>query len=428
MWKRTLCANCLCLVVLCFSSARASDFDRAVDLGLPIAKQAYEFLHENPELGRQEVRAQAYIRERLTSFGFTEFIVSTLAPTAVIAIADSGRAGPTIMLRAELDARRLEPGHVEPTYHKPRSGTDGLMHNCGHDVHAAILLGAAAVFVRNSFKFSGRIIFLFQPAEETAGGADDIVREGLLSKLNVTKIFAQHVTPGLPVGSIAISPGYVLASSSYFSLKIKGRSSHAAVPFEGDDVPLVAARIAQELVQLPSRKLDIANRPVVLSITRMTADGGPNAIPGEAELRGTIRAFENIEEPTSNETSLKSIFEDAVARMALAANVDYDWSLRSGAPATLNNVALFHSVTRALEGVWPGTLNLRPWRGMFAEDFAFYTKFTPALYFSLGIAKEGRGFGRLHTSEFDIHIDALDYGLRLMLLLGVIGTTGAPGW
>jgi amidohydrolase len=409
--------------------AIAGDLSEALRAASATVRDAYVFLHENPELGKKEVKAQVNIRDQLKALGFKSFVESSEAPTAVISILDSGRAGPVIALRAEMDARPLEAGKVEPTNHTPRSKVDGVMHNCGHDVHAALLLGTAAILIRNPDKIAGKIVFLFQPAEETPGGADDIVREGILPKLGVEKIFAQHVAPGMPTGTIAISPGYALAGSSYFKLKIKGKGSHAAAPFEGDDVPLLAARFAQDLAQLPARHLDIANRPVVISVTRLSADGGAgNVIPAEAELSGTIRAFEDIEDALPGQVPLKQILDRAVERMAKAAAIDYEWSIRPGAPPTLNNIILFDKVTKSLSQARPGTLNALPSRGMFSEDFAFYTKFSPALYFSTGVAKDGRGTVGVHNIDFDVHPDVLEHGLRLMTLLAVIGTTGSAIW
>ncbi|MGY4430950.1 hypothetical protein ACVWWO_003427 [Bradyrhizobium sp. F1.13.1] len=141
------------------------------------------------------------------------------------------------------------------------------MHNCAHDIHASILLGTAAILIANKNRISGKIVFLFQADRGLPGGADDIVHEKILERLGVRTIFAEHVAPGLPIGTIAIAPGFALAGSNYFHLKIKGTGSHAAAPNEGSDTPLVAARMAIELSEYPARHLDIANRPVTISVT-----------------------------------------------------------------------------------------------------------------------------------------------------------------
>ncbi|MBX9846329.1 MAG: amidohydrolase [Xanthobacteraceae bacterium] len=407
--------------------AAAKDLDEEVRSVSSIVNDAYDYLHQNPELGKREFKAHAYIKAALQKLGYTQIVESKLAPTAVIAVLDTGRPGPVVALRAEMDARPLSEGS-EPQHHVPRSQIDGVMHNCGHDFHAAMLLGTAAILARNPDKLAGKVVFVFQPAEETAGGADDIVKEGILTQLGVEKIFAQHVAGGVPVGAVSVSPGAALAGSSTFTLKLKGRGSHAAAPYEGDDLPLLATHFAQALSYFPARRLDIANRPVVVSIARIAAGGASNVLPAEAEIGGTIRAFEDIDREYDGGPALATMLKDMVDGMAKAHGVQYEWTLRAGAPPTVNNPRLFAEVTRPLALVWPGSLNTTPYRGMFAEDFAFYTKGFPALYFSLGIAKDGLGAVGVHRAEFTIHPEAAAYGVRLMTLLARIGTTGAANW
>jgi len=423
-------ASCLTLAAwLAHTPAWAADLPSSLARTTEIVQDAYTFLHENPELGKKELKAHDYLLDALKRLGFTQFVTSAKAPTAVIAVLDSGRAGPVVALRAEMDARPLEAGAVEPASHAPRSHIDGLMHNCGHDIHASILLGTAAVLIANTERISGKIVFLFQPAEETPGGADDIVHEKILDDLGVQAIFAEHVAPGLPIGTVAIAPGYALAGSNYFHLKIRGKGSHAAAPNEGTDTPLVAARMAIELSDYPARHLDIANRPVVISVTRLLADGNAgNVIPADAELSGTIRSFENIFKSENATPSLKERLDQLVARMATETAVDTEWTVRPGAPPTRNDAALFDRMITPLGQAWPGMLDTHPGRGMFSEDFSYYTESLPALYFSIGVSKDGRGLASVHTGEFDAHPDVFAHGLRLMTSLAVIGTTGKMDW
>ncbi|WP_342724162.1 M20 family metallopeptidase [Bradyrhizobium sp. B097] len=427
--QRTTIIGLGLLALLGCTPATAADLSTTIASMTEPAQGAYTFLHEHPELGKKEFKAQTYLEDALKQFGFTEFIASTEAPTAVIAILDSGRPGPTIALRAEMDARPLERNAVEPTSHMPRSQIDGLMHNCGHDIHASILLGTAGILIANKERFSGKIVFLFQPAEETPGGADDIVHEKILERLGVKAIFAEHVAPGMPIGTIGIAPDFALAGSNYFHLKIKGRGSHAAAPNEGSDTPLVAARMAIELSEYPARHLDIANKPVVISVTQFLADGNAgNVIPADADVSGTIRSFENISLGENGEPSLEQKLDLLVSRMASEAGVNYDWAVRPGAPATRNDPALFEQIIAPLGRTWPGMLDTHPGRGMFSEDFSYYTGVMPALYFSIGVSKDGRGLAGVHTKEFDAHPDIFAHGLRLMTTLAVIGTAGKMDW
>lgn len=401
----------------------ADTIDLALAEAAPLVSEAYTYFHENPELGKQEFKAQAYLRKQLEALGFTDFVASKLAPTAVIALFDSGRPGPTIALRAEMDGRKLEGSLNEPADHQPRSSIDGLMHNCGHDAHAAMLLGTAAIVVRNRERFGGKIVFLFQPAEESAGGADDIVAENILQDRGVQSIFAQHVAPGLRLGDVAAGPGYALAGSNYFSLKLRGRGSHAAAPADGTDTPLVAARMAIALATYPARHLDVANRPVVISVTRIHSDAGAsNAIPAIAELHGTVRAFEDIDAAGPTQPSLKTTLSDFIARLAASEQVEADLSFKTGAPPTLNNPILFDAVGRKVADAWGSGFDRSLGKGMYAEDFAYYTVRLPALYFSLGIAKEEAGTAGVHSIDFAVPNDALVKGLRLMTTIALVGT------
>lgn len=408
----------------------ASGLRAAIDEALPVTRDAYVFLHTNPELGKKEVKAHDYLTERLKSFGYTEFVTSPSLPTAVIAVLNTGRPGATIALRAEMDARPLPDGADEPADHHPRSQVKGVMHNCGHDAHAAILLGVAAMLKRHVGQLSGKIVFLFQPAEEVAGGADDIVRDGTLEKLGVTRIYAEHSAPGMPVGTVGVAPGDTLAGSNYFKLALTGRSSHAAAPADGDDVALGAMKVAEEISELPARRLDISSRPAVISITSFTASSGAtNVLPGSAEIDGTIRAYEDPTVAPAGGRSLRDIVTARVATVAAAYGLTPVWKeFRVAAPPTRNDPALFAATTPALASAFPGHVDTTAYRSMYSEDFAYYTARMPALYFSLGIAGDGLGGEGVHTAGFTIHPDALRSGMNLMALLAEIGTSGRAGW
>lgn len=235
----------LALIASLALTVQAQGVTGAVASAVPVARDAYFYLHANPELGNKEFLAHAYIEKQLRALGFTEFVAAPSAPTAVIAVFDTGRPGRTIALRAEMDARPLDQVS-EPAGHQPRSSIAGVMHNCGHDVHAAVLLGTAALVRANAAHFNGKIVFLFQPAEEIAGGADDIVKDRILEQRHVERIFALHAAPGMPVGTVGLSEGAILAGSNYFTLTLKGRGSHAAAPQDGGDVLLSAMRVADQ--------------------------------------------------------------------------------------------------------------------------------------------------------------------------------------
>lgn len=388
----------------------------------PRVNQTYRQIHEHPELGKHETATHDLLLAAMKQIGYTMFVQSTRVPTAVIAVLDTKRPGPTIALRAEMDARP----DSEPAQHSPRSLVAGIMHSCGHDAHAAMLLGAADVLWHNQSVLSGKIVIIFQPAEEVAGGADDIVNEGILTTLGVQGVFAQHSVPRSPVGTVSISPGPSLAGSNSFTLTVHGKESHAAQPSDGSDVPGALATLVRGLIDLPARRLDISNHPAIISVTYMHV-GDTTALTTLQPVgiaRGTIRAFENVDPTPANDTSIKAIINEYLQGSAPGLRVTTDFALRRGSPITTNDQKLFDRTLATLRTAWPGTVNTAPFRGMFSEDFAYYTQAIPSLYFGIGIAKDGLGMVGVHSAEFTIHPAALDEGVRLMVLVAQIATKG----
>lgn len=376
---------------------------------------AYRYFHQNPELGNNESKAHDYVRARLNRAGGFVFHTAQGAETAVIAVLETGRLGKTIALRAELDGRKLGMNIVEPLSNDPRSLVDGLMHNCGHDAHAAMLLGAALHIHANLDAFRGRFVFVFQPAEETKGGADDITNDGVLERLGVDAVFAQHVVPNLDVGFTTISPGTPLAGSNYFWLTLSGQSSHAAVPFEGSDLAVVASRMILDLTHFPARHVDIANRPMVISVARIESNGqSRNALPSEIKIGGTIRAFENLFASNGEQPPLSRAIEDRIQALAKFYRVSAKWELKAAAPPTKNDDLLYSAIIPELTKLWGAKLKTDLYRGMFSEDFSYYTQKVPSLYFGLGIRKDGLGGGAIHSAQFTIHPDALKVGTKLL--------------
>ncbi|WP_167759843.1 M20 metallopeptidase family protein [Massilia horti] len=419
----------LALLLAGAAPAEAQDVRAAISGALPVARDAYAYLHTNPELGKKELLAHTYIDAKLRKLGFTQFVTSASAPTAVITVFDTGRPGHTIALRAEMDARPLADNQSEPASHSPRSAIPGVMHNCGHDVHASILLATAALIRTNADHFKGKIVFLFQPAEEVAGGADDIVKDRILEQLGVERIFALHSAPGMPVRTIGLTPGAILAGSNYFTLTLSGRGSHAAAPQDGDDVLLSAMRVAQGLSYAPAREIDIAARPMVLSITKFAGDSGAtNVLPSSVEIKGTIRAFEDLTKDAAGAPSLEKLLVDRIGKMGAVYGLHPKWELRPASPPTSNDPALFAKLAPLLTASYSGHVETGQSRGMFSEDFAYYTPIVPALYASLGIAKDGLGTAGVHSMDFTIHPDALSAGIELMIRFAEFGTSDTITW
>ena len=416
---RWLPAVVVCAALSGVASARSlSDVDRV----MPAVQEAYRFLHENPEVGLKEMRAHDYILSALEGLHAFTFEMVPKLPTAVIAVLDTGREGPTVGLRSELDARPLDSGVTEPPAHNPRSHVDGIMHNCGHDAHAAMLLGAATYAATHRGQLRGKLVFIFQPAEEVKGGADDIVADGLLKRLGVQALYAQHSVPGLPVGTVSLSPGTPMAGSWYYTLKLAWHASHAAAPYQGTDTAVVAARLISELATFPAHGVDIANSPMVIGVAKVSSMSNTlNALPAEATVEGTIRAFEDIQQDRPDAPAVVTQLKQRLSGLAGAYGVTATLDVEAGSPPTQNSDALFGPVVERLRPLWKSGLQTPFYRGMFSEDFAFYTAATPSLYFGLGVAKDGLGTGAIHSADFTIHPDALRVGTQLLVDLMHIG-------
>lgn len=374
----------------------------------------YEQIHAHPEIGNREFETSKLIRAELEQAGYTEFVDSPSLATEVITVLRTGKPGATICLRAELDALEI----LEDSTHAVCSTVPGMMHACGHDAHAAMLLGAALELKQNP-NVTGNVVFLFQPAEEVKGGADDIVKDSTLQKLGVTKVFGQHVFPGLPVGVIRIAPGPVLAGSNYYSVTVKGRGSHAAYPHQGDDVPNCMANMIAGLTGLPARKMNVLEEPCIMSVAWMECDTAKtfNVLASEGSFGGTVRAYIDIADSIQNGGTIESLMENYLTNTAAAHGCTADLKLRRGAPPTTNDPELCDNILRAKDKFPALRADGESIKRMTAEDFSYYTQVFPSLYFSLGVAKDGLGEVGLHQSDFTIHPDALETGTAFLIWL-----------
>ncbi|MBK7856672.1 MAG: amidohydrolase [Bacteroidetes bacterium] len=373
--------------------------------------EKYKQIHQYPELGKREFKTSELIKKELQTIGFTEFYEVPNLPTCIITGIDSKLEGTTIAFRAELDAR---PGK-ESTGLEYASKIDSTNHSCGHDAHASILLGTAKLIYSLKNKLKGKIYFIFQPAEETKGGADDIVNSGILNTLKIENIFALHSTSGLPVGKVNISPGYIMAGSNYFTIEIEGKESHAATPYVGSNIPVLTGKVIELITSIPSLKMDVSTRPCVISVTYVESGktNAANIIPSTSVIKGTIRAYESVDSPFQNQPSIRNIISKEVEQLCLAQNAASKIEITKGSPPTINNNLLFDTTIPNLSKLFSGTIDTSPYRGMFSEDFSYYTENIPCLYFGLGIAKDKLGFANVHSNDFSVHPDTFIYGIEL---------------
>jgi amidohydrolase len=406
------------IVILAISSnqiCKAQFTKTEMDEATAMAVDVYHAIHEQPELGKKEFKTSALIKTKLQFLGFTNFYKFDILPTAIIVILDTKRPGKTIGLRAELDARKDH----ELTNLPYKSKIDSVMHSCGHDAHAAILLASASLIIKHLDLYSGKIVFIFQPAEEIKGGADDIVNAGILELLGIKELFALHAASGLKVGAISVCPGFIMAGSNSFKLNISGRSSHAAAPYDGDDIPFALSDIVRQLENIPARKLSISDRPCIISTTFISSGSAEslNVLPASGEIRGTIRSYENIDSPFINYPSIDSVIKETVNRYCSSRKIQCTLKIEKGSPPCYNDSSLFSEMIPGLKGRFSGVIDTTPFKGMFSEDFAYYTERVRCVYFGWGIAKGDLGNVGVHSSHFTIHPDAFKYGIELMTLI-----------
>lgn len=412
-WSKFISVQTLALAFLCAFfclTPRAQAESEAASLAKDSqVRTYYHQFHQYPELGKEETKTAAFIRAELSKFGYTNLLSIDAAPTTVIAVLDTGEEGPVICLRSEMDARKCQ----EKTGLEFASKIPGVMHNCGHDAHAAMLLETAHRLIQNKNKFKGKIVLLFQPAEECPGGADEIVADGILKRLGVQAIFAQHCSNGSPEGTYMLSGGPILAGSSFIKVEINGIGGHAAVPSARDDLASVASLITLELEKLPGRCTDPIYTPAVCAITTSDwSSSQSNVAPETITLGGTIRAFFGMDEKLFRGKSYRELVQQLVNGLASAYGVEAKATINNSVPVTVNNSSLCKRLSAALEA--EGMKILPEEKGMFAEDFSFYTPTLPSAYFGLGIAKDNLGKDNAHSSHFTIHEDCLEKGVSLL--------------
>ena len=352
-------------------------------------------LHANPELGFACHETAAFVVERLREFGITE-IHTGIAESGVVAIIEGQGEGPTIGLRADMDALPIE----EETGLDYASRNAGVMHACGHDGHTTMLLGAAK-YLSETRNFRGRVALIFQPAEEDGGGAEVMCREGIMARFGINEVFAIHTTPALPVGHFQTTPGPIMAAVDSFDVHIKGKGGHGAYPHECVDPVIAAVHIAQALQSIVARN-HYALQDLVVSVTMIHTGTAENIIPDTAYLGGTVRSFD----PDVRNMVEKRMGEIAAgqgASFGVEAKLDY----RRSYPATVNDPEKTEfAVGVAEEIAGKDAVDGAQWREMGAEDFSYMLQERPGAYLFLG---QGEAAG-LHHPRFNFNDEAAPYG------------------
>ncbi len=376
-----------------------SDID-AVDEIVAEARAWRRDLHQYPELLFDLPKTSSLVTEKLRSFGCDE-VVTGIAESGVVAVLKGRRGdGPTIALRADMDALPIS----EQTNLPYASRVPDMMHACGHDGHTATLL-AATRHLAATRDFAGTVVIVFQPAEEAGGGGLRMIEEGLLERFGIDEVYAMHNHPGLPVGAFAIRSGPILAAADRFLITLRGRGGHAAYPHLTRDPVLACAHMVTALQSIASRFVDPLD-PVVVSVTYLNG-GNPralNVIPASIEIGGSIRTM-----TPRTRKAVEDRFREVVQTTArlFEAEADIDW--QAGYPVTVNNpgkTAVALAAARRVAGTdrvadnWP--------QAMGAEDFSYMLERRPGALIWLGNGDSAA----LHHPAYDFNDDAIIHGMR----------------
>lgn len=352
-------------------------------------------LHMHPELAFDCHNTAAFIMDRLKEIGVDE-IHPGIAKTGIVAIINGTGKGPTIGLRADMDALPIE----EITGAEHASTIPGKMHACGHDGHVAMLLGAAK-YLAETRKFSGRVALMFQPAEEDGGGGQVMVQEGVMDRFAVTQVYGIHNAPNVPFGQFLTTPDALMASVDTAFVYITGKGGHGATPHECVDPVVAVVGMVQAIQTIIPRNV-YALDEAVISVTQIHTGTASNIIPEEAMFCATIRAFKPDVRALLKKRFYE-IVEGHAAAYGVQARIDYDW----GYPATINhadNAAFACEV--AVEVVGEGQVNGNSVREMGSEDFSYMLEARPGAYLFLGT---GPGAG-LHHAAYDFNDEAAPIG------------------
>lgn len=367
-------------------------------------------LHQHPELSFKEYETANFIEHKLKSFGITNY--KRIVDTGIIALIEG--KNPTkkvIALRGDIDALPIQEEN-EVDY---KSVNSGVMHACGHDVHASSLLGVAKILNELKNDFEGTIKLIFQPGEEKIpGGASLVIREGGLENPKPTGIIGQHVYPQLEAGKVGFKSGMYMASADEIYVTVKGKGGHAALPQQNIDPVLITSHIVVALQQIVSRAAH-PTIPSVLSFGKIIGNGATNIIPDEVKLEGTFRTM-NEEWRANAHLKMKKMAEDIAEGMGGKC----DFEIKKGYPFLVNDDELTQKAKNAaIEFLGKDNvvdLDLR----MTAEDFAFYTHVVPGCFYRLGIKNEEKDIqSGLHTSTFNIDEEALETSIGLMSWLAI---------
>ncbi|MBM3274482.1 MAG: amidohydrolase [Candidatus Sericytochromatia bacterium] len=360
--------------------------------------------HMWPELSFDEIRTAGIIAEELTQLGLE--VATGVAHTGVVGLLRGGKPGPTILVRADMDALPVQ----ERNTHEWISKVPGVMHACGHDAHSAILLAAARTLAGLREDLPGNVKFIFQPAEEDEGGAKLMIEAGCLDDPQVEAALGFHVWAELPVGVVGIRPGPITASADEVIVTVEGKGGHGADPHLSVDAMVVAAHILTAVQTVVSRNVDPLE-PVVISFGKVESGHGHNVIAHEAVLSGTVRT--NSEAVRREIPGLLArLCEGVAASYGATCRVEY----RHQYPVTVNDDRMSDLVRDSAAAVIGPDKVVEAEPTMGSEDIAYFFQRVPGCYFFLGASNEAAGIDKPHHHpQFDIDEACLPIGLQIVV-------------
>jgi amidohydrolase len=373
--------------------------------------------HRHPELSFQEHRTAEIIAERLHAANL-EVRTGIGGTTAVVGILHGDKPGRTIAWRADIDALPLTE-RLEASF---ASGSEGIMHACGHDGHTAISITLAELLATRRAELPGTAVFLFQPAEEVFGGARPMIDAGVLNHPRVEEVYGLHLTTQTPVGHVSIRPGPAMASADFYDIEVEGKGGHGAYPHLSVDPITVAANILLGMQNLVSREV-AAKEPAVLTVGQIMAGTKHNIIPATATMRGSLRAF--------NQSVREQVIERLgtfVSSIAHAYQAEAHIAFQGhGCPAVVNHDQQTAFVRRCAaeelgtDVVEDGDLV------MASDDMSLFLDERPGCYFRVGIAPTDGAPHPHHAPEFEMHEGGLSVGLRVALSVMLNALRNEPG-
>lgn len=417
------------LVLALFISSAASAQKTALPLEslfnevTPKVVEWRRYFHEHPELGNREFNTSKKVEETLQRLGIS---TRKVAKTGIVGVLKGGKPGPVVALRADMDGLPVEERNGLTFASKAKGEYNGatvpVMHACGHDSHIAMLLGAAEVLSKIKNEISGTVVFLFQPAEEgppgdEEGGAALMIKEGAMDNPKVDAAFGIHINSKYDLGKIYYKPGATMASSDWFTIKVKGKQSHGAYPWNSIDPIVVSAEILQALQTIVSRNIDITQAPVVVSVGRIQSGVRANIIPEEAMMEGTIRTLDGQVQKNVHE-KIKLIAKNIAEANGTTSEVMIDTKTL----VTYSDPALVAQSLPALQKAAGGAENVQLTNWVTgAEDFSYFGTKAPSFFFFLG-ARDPQfpstsSAPDHHTPGFMISDTRLDVGVKAFVHL-----------